>query len=99
MRIEFTYTQVLPTIHPFFEVTVNFFVTAKVTGEDVTLTKISANVESPLHQTAEDDYIGIPDESTHAGAMFAGLLREAARNEAHRTSKQAVREAAQTQTT
>jgi len=88
MKITFTYSQILSTAHPKFEVTVNFYCTADVTGEDVELIALEANVGTHFYRTeTEPETLPLPDESTHAGAMFAGQLREAARDEAHRLSK------------
>jgi hypothetical protein len=91
MRVEFKYTQTLQTIHPLFEINVWFFVIASVReNEEVAILGV------------KDEYGGIlpmPNQATKDGRNFLSTMREAARNEAYRISKQAVRDAAQKQTT
>ena len=95
--ISFKYSQILPTGHPNFEVTVVFSAWANVIGDEVELLKVMGDACTISGSTAWQA-LPLPNESTHAGAVFAGQLREAARDEAHRIKEQAVREAAQKQT-
>ena len=88
-QVEFIYAQTLQTVYPGYEVRVTFSVSARVyRNEAVEILSI------------QDEYGGIltiPNASTVDGRKFLALIREAARDEAYRISKQAV-EAAQNQT-
>lgn len=79
MNIEFQYTETLSTAHPEFSIGVVFEVEADVTEQDVVLLNLWA------HSTAANapwKGLPLPKESTKQGAMFAGLLREKAREAA-----------------
>lgn len=86
MIANFVYSQILPTAHPLFEITVNFYCIADVEGEEVELLALKGYVETQGRRTMQES-LPLPDESIHAGAMFAGVLRQAARDEAYRLSK------------
>lgn len=89
MKVEFKYTQTLQTIHPLFEINVWFFVIARVfENEEVSILGI---------KDEGGNILTMPNEKTQDGRNFLSTMREAARNEAHRISKQSVRDAAQKQ--
>lgn len=88
MTIFFDYTQILPTSHPLFEVTVVFKCRAEIKGDEVKITNIKAEAYTLAGSTAWQE-LPLPDESTSAGARFAGLLREKARDAAYKQLKAA----------
>ena len=84
--IEFQHKETLQTAHPKYEVTIEYTITAKVDGDEVTVEKILMCAILDFSETSYSE-APIPDESTTAGARFIGLLREKARQEYHRRYK------------
>ena len=82
MRVNFKYVQTFQTIHPSTEINLWFFVVANVhKNEEVTIIEV---------RDENGQILEMPNEATADGRKFLAVMREAARNEAYRLSKQAI---------
>ena len=83
MKIEFTYSQALPTAHPLFTVTVVFEVEADVDGDSVKLLNLWAHTKTgDKHGSTAWISIPLPDRSTKKGETCLLTLSQKAREAA-----------------
>ena len=81
-QVEFKYIQIIETIYPGYNITVPFFIGARVHKNE--------EVEVLSVKDEHGFILAIPNQATSDGRNFLALMREAARNEAYRLSKQAI---------